>query len=325
MRVAILGAGSWGSALASHSVRCGHETFLWARDASVAEEIERSGRHPRRLEGYAFPAGLRAGGDLSLAAGADLLVLAVPSSSVAALLDALPFSPSGAVVSAIKGFEVATGRRVSELVSKRFPEAPFAVLSGPTFAEGVMRGDPTAAVIASASEETSGSIQRALSSPTFRLYQSDDVVGIELFAGLKNVIAIAAGIVSGLGYGHNTLAALLTRGLAEISRLMLARGGREKTVLGLAGVGDLVLTCTGAQSRNRRLGEEIGKGRPPASAMEGLEEVAEGAFACLAAARFAAESAVEMPIADAVRRVLHENLKPRDAIHALMTRNLRAE
>jgi glycerol-3-phosphate dehydrogenase (NAD(P)+) len=263
---------------------------------------------------------------LAEAGNSDVLVLAVPSSSLRALLASLPFSPAGAIlVSAIKGFEVESGKRVSQVVSERFPSVPFAVLSGPTFAEGVMRGDPTAAVVASGSPETSRLIQLSLSSPTFRLYQSDDVTGVELFAGLKNVIAIAAGIVSGLGYGHNTLAALLTRGLAEISRLMLARGGREKTLLGLAGVGDLVLTCTGAQSRNRRLGEEIGRGRHPAAAMAGLDEVAEGTLACLAAARLAAESSVEMPIAEAVRRVLYDNLAPGEAIHALMTRHLRAE
>src|SRR5258706_7833043 len=188
-----------------------------------------------------------------------------------------------------------------------------------------MREDPTAAVVASSSEESSRAIQLSLSSPTFRLYQSDDVVGVELFAGLKNVIAIAAGIVSGLGYGHNTLAAVLTGGLAEISRLPLVGGGREKTLLGLAGVGDLVLTCTGAQSRNRRLGEEIGKGLPPAAALAQLHEVAEGTLACRAAARFAAESAVEMPISEAVRRVVYEDLRPREAIQARITRQLPAE
>ena len=326
MKIAVLGAGAWGSALAAHSARCGHETFLWARDGSVAAEIEARRRHPRRLSEFIFPDGVRAGSALSQAGEAEILVLAVPSSSLRALLASIPFSPSGAILlSAIKGFEVDSGKRVSEVVSERFPSAPFAVLSGPTFADGVMRGDPTAAVVASGSEAARGSIQRALSSPTFRLYESDDVLGVELFAGLKNVIAIAAGIVSGVGYGHNTVAALMTRGLAEISRLMLARGGREKTLLGLAGVGDLVLTCTGAQSRNRRLGEEIGRGRPAAEALSELEEVAEGSLACLAAARLAAESAVEMPIADAVRRVLYEESAPREAIRALMTRQLRAE
>jgi glycerol-3-phosphate dehydrogenase (NAD(P)+) len=168
-------------------------------------------------------------------------------------------------------------------------------------------------------------VQRDLSSPAFRLYQSDDVVGVELAGGTKNVVAIAAGIVAGLGLGANTAAALMTRGLAEITRLVLAEGGRERTLAGLAGVGDLMLTCTGPQSRNRQVGERIGRGEPPGAAMGAMAEVAEGTRACLAVARLAARAGVEMPINDAVRRVLHEGLAPRAAIAELMTRDLRAE
>jgi glycerol-3-phosphate dehydrogenase (NAD(P)+) len=228
-------------------------------------------------------------------------------------------------LSAIKGFETETGRRVSQLVADRRPGRPFAVLSGPTFADGVVRGDPTAAVVASADAATASAIQRELSSGTFRLYQSDDVAGVELAGGLKNVVAIAAGIVAGLGFGPNTTAALMTRGLAEISRLVLALGGREKTLSGLAGVGDLMLTCTSAQSRNRSVGERIGRGQTLADAAAAVGETAEVTRACLAASRMAAACGVEMPINDAVRRVLYEGLAPRLAVHELMTRDLRSE
>jgi glycerol-3-phosphate dehydrogenase (NAD(P)+) len=228
-------------------------------------------------------------------------------------------------VSAVKGFEIETGRTISRVLAERVSAERIAVVSGPTFADEVMRGDPTAAVVASERAETAQFVQQALSSPVFRLYGSEDVVGVELCGGLKNVIAIASGIVSGLGLGHNTIAALMTRGLAEILRLVLARGGREKTLLGLAGAGDLMLTCTGSQSRNRRVGEEIGRGTPATEAIAKTPEVAEGTRACVAAVAMAAASRVEMPIAAAVREVLYEGVAPRDAIRALMTRDLRAE
>ena len=326
MRVAVVGAGSWGTALAIHSARSGNETVLCARDGRVAEAIERERRHPTRHRSAVFPAGLRAAGDLEAARDARLILLAVPSPAVPSVLDRLAAAGGGAaVVSAVKGFETETGRRVSELVEERLPGRAFAVLSGPTFADGVVRGDPTAAVVASSDSACASEIQRALSSELFRLYGSDDVPGVELAGGVKNVVAIAAGIVAGLGLGPNTTAALMTRGLAEITRLVLARGGRAKTLAGLAGVGDLMLTCTGPQSRNRRVGERIGRGDTPEQALAAVTETAEGARACLAAARMAEASAVEMPINDAVRRVLYESLSPRAAIRELMTRDLRSE
>ena len=326
MKVAVLGAGSWGTALAIHSARAGNETVLWARDREVAETIERERRHPGRHPAAVFPAGVRASGDVEAARGSDVLLLAVPSPALGALLETIAPAAAGArFLSAIKGFEIETGRRVSEVVAAVYPGRPFAVLSGPTFADGVVRGDPSAAVVASADPETAETIQRALSTELFRLYQSDDVVGVELAGGLKNVVAIAAGIVAGLGLGANTTAALMTRGLAEITRLVLARGGRGRTLAGLAGVGDLMLTCTGAESRNRGVGERIGRGEPPAQAMAAVRETAEGTRACLAAARMAEESRVDMPINDAVRRVLYEGLSPRSAIRELMTRDLRSE
>lgn len=326
MKVAVLGAGSWGTALAVQAVRRGHETRLWTRDPETAESIRRERRHPRRLAGFAVPDALSVTSDPECAGGADFVILAVPSAAARATLAAVRGAGDASTwISAIKGFEIETGKTISGVLTERVPGHRIAVVSGPTFADGVMRGDPTAAVVASSSSETAQRVQRALSSPVFRLYASDDVVGVEMCGGLKNVIAIASGIVSGLGLGHNTLAALMTRGLAEIARLALARGGREKTLLGLAGAGDLMLTCTGLQSRNRKVGEEIGRGTPPEVAMARSPEVAEGTRACVAAVAMAAESAVEMPIAEAVRRVLYEGLAPRDAIHALMTRDLRSE
>ena len=326
MKVSVIGAGSWGSALAIHAGRSGNETLLWGRDPAIAESIEARRRHPRRHRDAELPARLRATADPLSAARADLVILAVPSSALSETLEALaPAVPRGSFLSAIKGFEIESGRRVSQIVRERFPGNPFAVLSGPTFADGVVRGDPTAAVVASSDPAVAERVQRDLSSPTFRLYQSDDVVGVELAGGAKNVVAIAAGIVAGLGLGANTVAALMTRGLAEITRLVLAEGGRERTLAGLAGVGDLMLTCTGPQSRNRQVGERIGRGEAPGAAMAAMAEVAEGTRACLAVARLAARSGVEMPINDAVRRVLHEGLDPRAAIAELMTRGLRAE
>ncbi|HKB69315.1 MAG TPA: NAD(P)H-dependent glycerol-3-phosphate dehydrogenase [Thermoanaerobaculia bacterium] len=326
MKVCVVGAGSWGTALAIHAGRAGLETVLWARDPRVVDAIARGRRHPKRHPDAELPSNVRGTADAREAARADLVVLAVPSPALPGALEAIGPVPGGVrFLSAIKGFEVETGRRVSEVVASLHPRCAFAVLSGPTFADGVVRGDPTAAVVASSDPLTAETIQRELSSESFRLYQSDDVVGVELAGGLKNVVAIAAGIVVGLGLGPNTTAALMTRGLAEITRLVLARGGREKTLSGLAGVGDLMLTCTGPQSRNRRVGERIGRGESPAEAMAAVAETAEGTRACLAASRMAAESGIEMPINEAVRRVLYEGLSPREAVRELMTRDLRSE
>ncbi len=326
MKIAVIGAGAWGTALAIHAARQGSETLLWARDPRIADAVAAGRRHPKRHSEIDLPPSLVATSDLTRAGGVDLILLAVPSSALSETVAALPgLSESTRFVSAIKGFEIETGRRVSEVVRARFPRNPFAVLSGPTFADGVVRRDPTAAVVASGDRATAAEVQRELSSPTFRLYQSDDVAGVELAGGLKNVVAIAAGVVTGLGLGANTIAALVTRGLAEMTRLVLARGGRERTLAGLAGVGDLMLTCTGSESRNRRVGEQIGRGEAPERAMALVTGVAEGTRACLAAAKLAAESRVEMPINDAVRRVLYEGLPPRVAIAELMTRDLGAE
>jgi glycerol-3-phosphate dehydrogenase (NAD(P)+) len=328
VKVTVLGAGSWGTALTIEMARSGHDVLLWGRDPEVAARIEADGRHPRRLTEYPIPASVRVGSDLAEAfAYAETLLVAVPCASLRPLLALSPATPGRGLrfVSTGKGIEPDTLKRMSEILHESYPEAAVAALSGPTFAEGVARGDPTAAVIASSDASAAEALQGALSSPTFRLYRSDDVVGVELAGALKNVVAIAAGIVSGLGFGPNTLAALVTRGLAEIGRIVRSQGGQDRTVQGLAGIGDLMLTCTGQQSRNRFVGEQIGHGRKLADVLVEMPEVAEGARTCLAVPRLAGAAGVEAPIAEAVVQVLYEGVPAREAVERLMTRALRPE
>ena len=328
MRVAVLGAGSWGTALTIEMARSGHDVLLWGRDPEVAARIEADGRHPRRLTGYPIPASVRVGSDLAEAfAYAETILVAVPCASLRPLLGLSPATSGRGLrfVSTGKGIEPDTLKRMSEILRDRYPEAAVAALSGPTFAEGVAKGDPTAAVIASADAIAAEALQGALSSPTLRLYRSDDVVGVELAGALKNVVAIAAGIVAGLGFGPNTLAALVTRGLAEIGRIVRSQGGQDRTVQGLAGIGDLMLTCTGQQSRNRFVGEQVGLGRKLADVLVEMPEVAEGARTCLAVPRLAGAAGVDAPIAEAVVQVLYEGVPAREAVERLMTRALRPE
>lgn len=325
MRVAVLGAGSWGTALSIHLARGGHDVLLWSRDARVGAAIEEKRLHPRRLKGIPIPAGVRVTPHLERAlAHSETAIVAVPCASFRSLLAAAPAHlENRRFLSAAKGIEPETLKRMSEILLEFHPSAQVAALSGPTFAEGVARGDPSAAVVAGAG--LARELQREFSSPLFRLYSSEDLVGVELAGALKNVVAIAAGIVSGLGFGHNTLAALVTRGLAEIGRIVRASGGQERTIAGLAGIGDLMLTCTGRESRNRRVGEEIGRGRPLSEVLADMPEVAEGVRTCLAMPKIAAAAGVEAPIAQAVLGVLHEGVPAREAVERLMTRALKPE
>ena len=328
MRVAILGAGSWGTALAIEFARSGHETMLWGRDPEVASRIEADGRHPRRLSGFVLPPSVRPSSDLSEAyAFGEIVFVSVPCASIRPLLDLSPAGDGAGlrIVSTSKGIEPDTLQRMTQVMHERYPAAALAALSGPTFAEGVARADPTAAVVASEDADYAGELQSCFSSSTFRLYRSDDVIGVELAGALKNVVAIAAGIVSGLGYGHNTLAALVTRGLVEIGRIVVGRGGQARTIQGLAGIGDLLLTCTGAQSRNRFVGEQIGKGRRLEEVLGEMPEVAEGARTCRAVPRLARDAGASAPIAEAVVEVLYEAVPAREAVEKLMTRALRDE
>jgi glycerol-3-phosphate dehydrogenase (NAD(P)+) len=326
VRVSVVGGGAWGTALASHCARAGLAVRLWAREPEVAQAI--NGRHENTLflPGVPLPKELVAFSRLGDALeDAEAALVVVPSEFSRRIYRELrPVLPPEAVlVSATKGLEKDTLRRMSEVAAEEAPGHPCAVLSGPSFALEVARALPTAVVAAAEDHAVAQRIQRALATRTFRVYSSEDVVGVELAGALKNVIAIAAGIVDGLGFGHNTVAALITRGLAEIGRLAEALGGRPETLSGLAGLGDLVLTCTGALSRNRRVGQGLGRGLSLADAGAGL--VAEGVRTTLVACDLARREGIEMPIAAQMKAVLYEDTSPRDALEALMLRSLKRE
>lgn len=331
MKVGVIGAGSWGTALAIISGRSGHEVRLWSRNQAVVDSINREHANPRYLKGARIPDNVFASEDIREVAGAtELLVLAAPSHATRELVTqtSTVLRPEMIVVSAAKGIEIETGKRISEIVEEVVSEAArprFVCLSGPSFAKEVVEDHPTAVVAAGADDEATRVVQSALSVQNFRIYTNDDVVGTELAGSLKNVIAIAAGMVAGLGFGSNSLAALITRGLAEITRLALNQGARVETMIGLAGVGDLVLTCTGNLSRNRFVGEELGKGRTLEEIQRGMSEVAEGVKTTLAAKVLAQRVGVQMPITHEVHAVLYAKKLASDAVAELMSRPLQTE
>jgi glycerol-3-phosphate dehydrogenase (NAD(P)+) len=317
VKCAVLGGGAWGTALAAQFARAGHAVGLWLREPEITGELRERRTNSLYLGDVVLPEGIAPTLDLAAAlAGAEAVIVAIPSQYARGVYaQAVPHLAPGAVlVSATKGFELDTLLRMTEVAAAEAPGRPLAVLSGPSFAVEVAHGLPTAVVVASADRAAAEAIQRAISTRSFRAYTSEDVVGVEL----------AGGILDGLGYGHNTTAALITRGLAEIARLVAARGGRADTVAGLAGLGDLVLTCTGALSRNRRLGQALGAGRSLAEAQE-PHQVAEGVRTTLAACAMALESGVELPICERMRAVLYEGQPPREALEALMLRSLKRE
>jgi glycerol-3-phosphate dehydrogenase (NAD(P)+) len=308
-------------------VKTGHDVNLLVRDGARRDEIATRRENPRYLPGVRLPAALRIDCDEAAARGAQMVVLAIPSEAFREVCRGLSstLAPGTALVSATKGLEIDTLRRMTEVVAEEAPGQPVAVLSGPSFALEVALDQPTAVVAASAHAAVAEAVQQAFANPTFRVYSSGDVVGVELAGALKNVIAIAAGIVDGLGYGQNTVAALITRGLAEIGRLGVALGGRPETFSGLAGLGDLVLTATGNLSRNRRVGQALGSGRTLDEAVHQTGMVAEGVRTTRAACDLAERARVEMPIAEAMRAVLYEDRPPRVAVDALMIRSLKRE
>jgi glycerol-3-phosphate dehydrogenase (NAD(P)+) len=329
MKIAVVGAGSWGTALAIHCARAGADVSLWAREREVNEGIARERRNPLFLSEVEIPERVHSHAELPAAlAGAEAVLFVVPVQFARGVLRALrPHLPGGVpLISASKGIEVASLARMDEIVRAELGLGPdrFVALSGPSFALEVARGLPTAAVLAGLDEELLRRLQQTFSSPGFRFYSSSDVVGVELAGALKNVIAIAAGMAAGLELGLNATAALLTRGLHEIARLGVRLGGREETFRGLAGMGDLVLTCTGALSRNRGVGERLGRGESLAAILAG-REVAEGIPTTRAAAELARRHGVEMPITFAVEAILDGALPPREAVTALMTRTLKHE
>ena len=327
--IAVLGAGSWGTALAVHLQRSNHDVRLWARDADLVAAIQRSGSNPRYLPDEALSTAIRVTATLEEAtADASCVVFAVPSHGLRAVVQRVaPSLRRGAIlVSAAKGLEEGTLARMSQVIVEETtgPHATV-VLSGPSFASEVARGLPTAVLAASDDQSAVACVQESFRGPTFRLYASDDVTGVEIGGALKNVIAIAAGTVEGLGLGHNSMAALITRGLAEISRLATAEGGRRETLAGLAGLGDLVLTCTGDLSRNRRVGIELGRGRRLDDILSNLHMVAEGVRTTGAALALGARHGIELPITAQMRRVLDGTCSPREAVEALMIRKQKIE
>jgi glycerol-3-phosphate dehydrogenase (NAD(P)+) len=328
MRCAVVGGGAWGTALADLLARGGHETALWAREPDVVAEVNASHRNTRFLAGVPLHPGIRASGELPDVLSRAALVLYVAPSHV--LRDVVR-GGAGAVARdatlavATKGIEPGSLRLMTEVVADELPGRPIVAVSGPSFALEVARCQPTAVVAASDNGLAAERVQQTLSSPVFRVYTNDDVTGVELGGALKNVMAVATGIAEGLDLGLNSRAALITRGLAEITRLGVALGARAGTFAGLAGMGDLVLTCTGALSRNRAVGVEVGKGRPLAEILGAMESVAEGVRNTESTVALARRAGVDMPIARAVHRVLFEGQSPRDAITDLMTRELRAE
>jgi glycerol-3-phosphate dehydrogenase (NAD(P)+) len=330
-RIAIIGAGSWGTALGVVAARAGHEVQLWARNASVVDSINRDHVNPVHLTGTPLPPSLRATGDIAaVLKNAELVILAAPSHATRGLLaDMLPaLRTEMIIVSAMKGIEIETGKRISQVVSEVVPEAArprFVCLSGPSFAREVVEKHPTAVVAASEDPEAAHVVQSEMSFESLRVYRNDDVIGTELGGSVKNVMAIAAGMVAGLGLGSNSVAALITRGLAEMTRLALREGAKLETLMGLAGLGDLVLTCTGTLSRNRFVGQELGKGRSLDEITTGMNEIAEGVKTTLAVKRLADRRGVEMPITNEVHAVLYENRSARDAAYELMTRPLKEE
>lgn len=329
-RIAVIGAGSWGTALAIVAARAGHEVHLWSRNAAVVESINRDRVNSNYLTDARIPDAVRATQNIAAAVnGAELVVLAAPSHATRGLLEAISsrLQPEMIMVSATKGIEIETGKRISQVVAEVMsePRPRFVCLSGPSFAKEVVENHPTALVAASEDRDAGRIVQSELSFNNLRIYTNDDVVGTELGGSVKNVMAIAAGMVVGLGFGSNSVAALITRGLAEITRLALGEGAKAETLVGLAGMGDLVLTCTGSLSRNRFVGQELGKGRSLDEITAAMNEVAEGVKTTQAVKRLADRVGVGMPITNEVHAVLYEGKPVRAAVSELMTRPLRDE
>jgi glycerol-3-phosphate dehydrogenase (NAD(P)+) len=329
-RLAIVGAGSWGTALAVALSSRFQSIHLWARDPGRAAAMNRLRENRRYLPGFLLPPAVHVSCELKTTLEeASIVLIAIPSRNLRSVAEAVaPFLTSGVtVVSATKGIEEGTLLRMSEVLAQTLPVSPaqIAVLSGPTFAKEIAAGEPAAVVIASEDPSTCICIQHAFCTPSLRLYASQDVRGVELGAALKNVIAIAAGICRGLGLGSNTAAALITRGLAEITRLALTMGASPRTLSGLAGLGDLVLTATGELSRNRYLGIQLGQGHTLKEVLASMTMVAEGVGTCRAARQLGQEHGVDLPIINKMYEVLYESKDPRQALTELMNRPLTHE
>ena len=326
-RIGIIGGGAWGTALALTARRAGRRVTLWAREAEVVAAINRDHVNPLFLPGIALDGEIQATADLAEAAAADMLLLVAPAQHLRQLAGALAAHAAAdlPVLICTKGIEEGSGALMGEVVAAALPASPIAVLSGPTFAAEVARGLPTAVTLACAEKALGRRLIAALGTRSFRPYLSEDVVGAEIGGAVKNVLAIACGIVLGRKLGDNARAALITRGLAEMVRLALRKGGKAETLMGLSGLGDLVLTCTSLQSRNHSLGAALGEGRPLADILAERRSVAEGVTSAAATAGLAERLGVDMPIVAAVDAILHKGAAVDQAIEALLARPFKSE
>lgn len=332
-RIAVLGSGAWGTALALSLARNGHSVTLWSHSEHVSSLIRESGENTVYLPGFALPSNITGTASLDDAIhSAEMVVTSMPSEHVRTVYTKLAplLAPGQMLVSATKGIEDGTHLRISEVIAEAVHaqqlELPIAILSGPTFAFEVAAGLPTALTAASTDAGSALRVQQVFSSPLMRVYTNEDIVGVELGGALKNVIAIATGIAAGLELGHNAMAALITRGIAEVTRLAVACGGRGETLAGLSGIGDLVLTCTGSLSRNRTVGIALGQGRRLEDILHGLGgKVAEGVRTTPAALGLARKHGIEMPITEQMELILRRGKSPRDAMRDLMSRPGRDE
>lgn len=327
-RVGILGAGSWGTALSLLLYKNGHEVTIWSIDKAEVEMLQKEREHKSKLPGVRLPEAIEITNNIEEGMkDKDFLVLAVPSVFTRSTARSMkPYIKSGQIiVNVAKGIEETTLMTLSEQIEEELPEADVAVLSGPSHAEEVGKGLPTTCVVGATTKETAEFLQSAFMSDTFRVYISPDILGIEIGGSLKNVIALAAGIADGLGYGDNTKAALITRGIAEITRLGVKMGGKAESFSGLTGIGDLIVTCASVHSRNRRAGVLIGQGKTMQEAMDEVQMVVEGVYSAKAAMKLAEKHGVSMPIIEQVNQVLFENKSAADAVKELMLREGRAE
>lgn len=328
-KIAVLGAGSWGTALAALVARHGHPTVLWGRDAAMAQAIDGSHENPRYLPGIPLPESLRATTDLAAAIdGAGWILVVVPSHAFTETVKLLaPLRPAGAGVAwATKGFEPGSGRFLHEVAREILgDEVPLAVVTGPSFAKEVTQGLPTAITVHGDDAEFAQVVAEAMHGPTFRAYTGDDMVGAELGGAMKNVLAVATGVADGMQLGLNARAGLITRGLNEMLRLAAVIGAKPETLMGLAGLGDLVLTCTGDLSRNRRLGLALGRGQSLQDAVREIGQVVESVQTADEVMRQAEQHGIDLPISNAVRAVLHGELTPEAGLQELLAREQKPE
>lgn len=327
-KVTVIGSGSWGTALAIMLAKEGHEVLIWARREDVVEELLQKRTNEKYLPGVTIPPEIQATTDRKAAVeGAEIIIFAVPSRAVRSTLeDFADILQKGQIlVNVAKGLEDGTLLRLSEVMESIAPQCEICVLSGPSHAEEVARNIPTACLIASKNEAVARLVQEEFRNPRFRLYTNTDLVGVEIGAALKNIMALAAGMSDGLGFGDNTKAALMTRGIAEMKRLGIAMGGRAETFAGLSGIGDLIVTCTSMHSRNRRAGILLGQGKSLQETLDAVQMVVEGVNTVEAACHLAEKYGVSMPITETINEVLFHGLPAEEAVQELMTRESKAE